>query len=77
MERCPSGLRCGPRKSVWAQVHRGFESHPLRHFSWYVAEPTVPVGKIEKVSSRSSKRPTLSAIFRGMCIKPDISILYG
>ena len=53
MERCPSGLRCGPRKSVWAQVHRGFESHPLRHFSGYAVEPTVPVGKIEKVSSRS------------------------
>ena len=29
-ERCPSGLRCGPRKSVKGNTFRGFESHPLR-----------------------------------------------
>ncbi len=31
-ERCPSGLRCGSRKSVRAKTCRGFESHPLRFF---------------------------------------------
>ena len=30
MERCPSGLRCGSRKSVRGNTLRGFESHPLR-----------------------------------------------
>ena len=30
MERCPSGLRCKPGTFVWGQLHRGFESRPLR-----------------------------------------------
>ena len=30
MERCPSGLRCKPGTFVWGQLHRGFESLPLR-----------------------------------------------
>ena len=30
-ERWPSGRRRRSRKPVWAQVHRGFESHSLRH----------------------------------------------
>ena len=33
MERCPSGLRCGSRKSVRGNTLRGFESHPLRFFA--------------------------------------------
>ncbi len=32
MERCPSGLRCKPGTFVWGQLHRGFESPPLRFF---------------------------------------------
>ena len=30
LERCPSGRWCNLGKVVWAQVHRGFESPPLR-----------------------------------------------
>ena len=33
MERCPSGLRCKPGTFVWGQLHRGFESPPLRVLS--------------------------------------------
>ena len=33
-ERCPSGLRCGSRKSVRGNTLRGFESHPLRFFKY-------------------------------------------
>ena len=32
LERCPSGRWCNLGKVVWAQVHRGFESPPLRQF---------------------------------------------
>ena len=28
---CPSGQRSTPRKRVWGQLHRGFESHRHRH----------------------------------------------
>lgn len=37
MERCPSGLRCGSRKSVRGNTLRGFESHPLRFFEKYLS----------------------------------------
>ena len=30
LERWPSGLRRSPAKGVWINVHRGFESLPLR-----------------------------------------------
>ena len=30
LERCPSGLKYRLGKAAWAQVHRGFESPPLR-----------------------------------------------
>lgn len=30
MERCPSGRWCNLGKIVWGQLHRGFESPPLR-----------------------------------------------
>ena len=36
MERCPSGRWCNLGKVVWAQVHRGFESPPLRQFGGFV-----------------------------------------
>ena len=32
LERCPSGRWCNLGKVVWGQLHRGFESPPLRHF---------------------------------------------
>ena len=31
MERCKSGLIGSPGKTVWGQLHRGFESLSLRH----------------------------------------------
>ncbi len=37
VERCPSGLRCTLGKRVWGKTHRGFESPPLRHFSFLSA----------------------------------------
>ena len=33
LERCPSGRWCNLGKVVWGQLHRGFESPPLRHFA--------------------------------------------
>ena len=33
LEGCPSGRWCNLGKVVWAQVHRGFESPPLRQLS--------------------------------------------
>ena len=38
-ERCPSGLRSTLGKRVLGKLNRGFESHPLRHFIFYKAQP--------------------------------------
>ena len=44
-ERCPSGRRSTLGKRVWGQLHRGFESRPLRHPSPQVdREPTMEPG---------------------------------
>ena len=37
---CPSGQRSTPRKRVWGQLHRGFESH--RHRQGFPGETRVP-----------------------------------
>jgi hypothetical protein len=35
-ERCPSGLRSTLGKRVLGKLNRGFESHPLRHFLYFL-----------------------------------------
>ena len=35
LEGCPSGRWCNLGKVVWAQVHRGFESPPLRQYLFH------------------------------------------
>src|SRR4026209_163733 len=69
-EGWPSGRRCGTGNAVYGQLYRGFESHPLRHFSGKdpmslsVGE-TGPVARRRPKSAREASSPYVERAIEG------------
>lgn len=71
LERCPSGLRCKPGTFVWGQLHRGFESPPLRILQgilrFYPAKfEVVMINEVfDKIIKRFTEFPAVQAVAAG------------